>query len=176
MTEVVETGQEGNLAAIRFTSVYNGFIFMDELILKKLSNILYSKCIEVGKSGELPIASIIYFEKENKYYIKSNSVEKTNNPFNHAENNVISYVLKKRNTRYLPEASIITSLEPCLFCFGLIKKVNIKNIYYFCDDKDNGSISHYNLDQNSNINIYKLDDSRFDKLITDCFKLIREKK
>lgn len=149
---------------------------MDQNTLKKLTNILYKKCVEAGRSGELPIAAIIYFEKENKYYIKTNTVEKTNNPFNHAENNVISYVLKKYNTRYLPGASIICSLEPCLFCYGLIKKVNIKNIYYFSDDKDNGSISHYNLDKGSNINIYKLDDSRFDKLLTDYFKLIREKK
>ena len=149
---------------------------MDQNTLKKLTNILYKKCIEAGRNGELPIAAIIYFESNNKYYIKSNTVEKTNNPFNHAEYNVISYVLKKYNRRYLCNASIICSLEPCLFCYGLIKKVNIKNISYFNNDKDNGSISHYNLDKGSNINIYKLDDSRFDKLLTDYFKLIREKK
>lgn len=89
---------------------------------------------------EVPIGCII-IDKNGKILAKShNQVEKKNNTTFHAEIIAIQKATKKIGEKYLMDASIFITLEPCPMCATAISLAKIKNIYIGAEDKKGGAI------------------------------------
>lgn len=140
--------------------------------LKKYIDILYKEAKNAYDRNEVPISSVLIF-KDGQYLVSSNHVEEENNPFSHAEFNVINDGLKLTNSKYLKDCILMVSLEPCLFCMGAILKSGIKEIYYVLDDEKLGSLSHYHTFVDDTLKISRIEDKRFKPLMDDFFKKIR---
>jgi tRNA(Arg) A34 adenosine deaminase TadA len=69
-------------------------------------------------------------------------VEHHRSPIMHAEFMVVSEALRKLQTKYLDNASLYVTLEPCMFCSSLLEKVRIKNIFFGAYSPKTGAIVH----------------------------------
>ena len=133
---------------------------------------LYDLCLEAEKEEEIPVSALLVL-KDGRTFSSYNHVEKENDPFSHAEYNVISQVLKDEKTRYLKGSTLFVSLEPCLFCMGAILKSGIENLYYVLDDKKAGSLSYYHTFVDDRLRVHQIDDERFEELMDRFFKKLR---
>ena len=139
--------------------------------LQSILDSLYDSCLEAEKLGEIPVAAALV--SNNHIVIMHNSVESSNVPFEHAEYNVITEEMKQTNSRYLKDYSIVVSLEPCLFCMAAILKAGISNLYYVTDDTKAGALSYHHVFVDNVMKVHRIDDNRFDKLLSDFFKTMR---
>lgn len=148
---------------------------MESMTKEKLKSILdklYKSCLEAKECGEIPVAAALV--SEDSTIIMHNSVEASNLPFEHAEYNVITEEMKRTGKRYLKDYSLIVSLEPCLFCMGAILKAGISNLYYVTDDTKAGALSYHHVFVDNVMKVHRIDDGRFDKLLSEFFKGIRK--
>ena len=135
-------------------------------------DILYEESRKASEKGEIPVSAVLVFP-DDTYLVDSNQVEDRNDPFSHAEFNVIQRGMKKLNSRYLPDCILIINLEPCLFCLGAIVKSGIKDIYYVLDDDKLGSLSHYHVFVDDRLHVHRIEDDRFKPVLDDFFKKLR---
>ena len=124
-------------------------------------------------SDEIPVIACLFVDDNSKPIFSKNTVERDNNPFKHAEINVLEKGFEIKNSRYLKDATLIVTLEPCLMCMGAILKAGVKNLYYLSDDKENGSLSYYHVFCDNKISVHQIDDERFDNLLKKFFKNLR---
>lgn len=134
---------------------------------------LYLEAKRCSETGEIPVSAALLFE-DGSMELSSNEVEHENDPFAHAEFNVIQNSLKKRNTRYLKDATLIVTLEPCLLCMGAILKAGIPDIYYVLDDPKLGSLSHYHAFVDDQVRVHQIEDRRFKELMDSFFVKLRD--
>lgn len=127
---------------------------------------------------DVPVVAAIAIE--NKIISSSfNEVEKHNIPWFHAEFLAIEKALKILNTRYLDNASLYVSLEPCAFCASVLEKVRIKEIFFGAYDPKCGAIFHNSkLFEHSLIKphiIGGIQENRCSEILKKFFKDIRKK-
>ena len=67
-----------------------------------------------------------------------NQVEKLNDPTAHAEIIALTSAFSFLGSKYLPEASIYITVEPCLMCAGALYWSKIGKIIYGAADEKNG--------------------------------------
>ena len=125
-----------------------------------------------SSQGEIPVIAALYCPDGTVLYA-SNQVEEENDPFSHAEINVLRQGLKKYDSRYLKDCILIVSLEPCLMCLGAIIKAGIKNLYYVLDDPKLGGLSHYHAFVDDKIHVHRIDDIRFKPIMDEFFQKLR---
>lgn len=125
-----------------------------------------------SSQGEIPVIAALYCPDGTVLYA-SNQVEEENDPFSHAEINVLRQGLKKYDSRYLKDCILIVSLEPCLMCLGAIIKAGIKNLYYVLDDPKLGGLSHYHAFVDDKIHVHRIDDTRFKPIMDEFFQKLR---
>ena len=125
-----------------------------------------------SSQGEIPVIAALYCPDGTVLYA-SNQVEEENDPFLHAEINVLRQGLKKYDSRYLKDCILIVSLEPCLMCLGAIIKAGIKNLYYVLDDPKLGGLSHYHAFIDDKIHVHRIDDTRFKPIMDEFFQKLR---
>ena len=125
-----------------------------------------------SSQGEIPVIAALYCPDGTVLYA-SNQVEEANDPFSHAEINVLRQGLKKYDSRYLKDCILIVSLEPCLMCLGAIIKAGIKNLYYVLDDPKLGGLSHYHAFVDDKIHVHRIDDTRFKPIMDEFFQKLR---
>ena len=125
-----------------------------------------------SSQGEIPVIAALYCPDGTVLYA-SNQVEEANDPFLHAEINVLRQGLKKYDSRYLKDCILIVSLEPCLMCLGAIIKAGIKNLYYVLDDPKLGGLSHYHAFVDDKIHVHRIDDTRFKPIMDEFFQKLR---
>ncbi|HRQ52052.1 MAG TPA: nucleoside deaminase [Agriterribacter sp.] len=70
-----------------------------------------------------------------------NQVEKLNDPTAHAEMIALTAAFNYLGSKYLPEARIYITVEPCLMCAGALYWSKIGKIIFGAIDEKNGSIS-----------------------------------
>ena len=86
---------------------------------------------------EVPVGAIIM--QQNKIIAKGyNLVEKLNDPTAHAEIIALTSAFNFLGTKYLPDAVMYTTIEPCLMCAGALYWSRIGKIVYGADDAKNG--------------------------------------
>ncbi len=86
---------------------------------------------------EVPIGAVIVLE--NKIIAKGyNQVEKLNDPTAHAEIIAITSACHYLGAKYLPEAKLYVTIEPCMMCAGAIFWSKMKSVIYGAEDKKNG--------------------------------------
>ncbi len=86
---------------------------------------------------EVPVGAIIALN--NKIISRGyNQVERLNDPTAHAEILALTSAFNYLGSKYLPEATIYISVEPCVMCAGALYWSKIGRIVYGASDEKNG--------------------------------------
>lgn len=87
--------------------------------------------------GEVPIGAVIVMQE--KIIARAyNQVEKLNDSTAHAEIIALTSAFNFLGSKYLPEATLYVTIEPCLMCAGALYWSKIGKIIYAADDEKNG--------------------------------------
>src|ERR1017187_4862410 len=88
-------------------------------------------------AGEVPVGAIVVWD--GKIIARGhNQVEQLNDSTAHAEMIALTAGFNNLGSKYLPEATIYVTLEPCLMCCGAMYWSKIARIVYGADDVKNG--------------------------------------
>src|SRR5579863_5959059 len=89
------------------------------------------------EEDEVPIGAIIVMN--NKIIAHGhNQTERLNDPTAHAEIIALTSAFSYLGSKYLPEASIYITVEPCLMCAGALYWSKIGKVVFGADDEKNG--------------------------------------
>src|SRR5688572_25289067 len=89
------------------------------------------------ENEEIPIGAVIVVN-ERIIARGYNMTEKLNDPTAHAEMIALTAGFNSLGSKYLPEATLYVTVEPCLMCAGAIYWSKIKKLVYGADDIKNG--------------------------------------
>ncbi|HEY0298967.1 MAG TPA: tRNA adenosine(34) deaminase TadA [Arachidicoccus sp.] len=88
-------------------------------------------------ADEVPVGAILVLD--NKIIARAyNQVELLNDPTAHAEVLAITAGCNSLSAKYLPDATLYVTLEPCLMCCGALYWSKIGKIVYGASDEKNG--------------------------------------
>ena len=86
---------------------------------------------------EVPVGAIIVLN--DKIIARGyNQVEKLNDPTAHAEIIALTSAFNYLGSKYLPDATIFITVEPCVMCAGALYWSKIGRIVYGASDEKNG--------------------------------------
>lgn len=86
---------------------------------------------------EVPVGAVVVMNK--KIIARGhNMVERLNDPTAHAEMIALTSAFNLLGSKYLPEATIYITIEPCFMCAGALYWSKIGKIVYGADDEKNG--------------------------------------
>ena len=86
---------------------------------------------------EVPVGAVVVMQ--DKIIARGyNQVEKLNDPTAHAEIIALTSAFHFLGSKYLPEASIYITVEPCLMCAGALYWSKIGRVVYGAADEKNG--------------------------------------
>ncbi len=92
------------------------------------------------EADEVPIGAVIVMQ--NKIIARAyNQVEKLNDSTAHAEIIALTSAFNFLGSKYLPEATLYVTIEPCLMCAGALYWSKINKIVYGANDEKNGAVS-----------------------------------
>lgn len=87
--------------------------------------------------GEVPVGAVVVMD--HKIIARGhNQVEKLNDPTAHAEIIALTSAFNFIGAKYLPEATLYVTVEPCLMCAGALYWSKISRIVWGADDEKNG--------------------------------------
>jgi tRNA(adenine34) deaminase len=89
------------------------------------------------ESDEIPIGAIVVIN-ERIIARGNNMTEKLNDPTAHAEIIALTSAFNLLGSKYLPEATLYVTIEPCLMCAGAIYWSKLGKLVYGGDDEKNG--------------------------------------
>ncbi|GAO42855.1 nucleoside deaminase [Flavihumibacter petaseus] len=87
--------------------------------------------------GEVPVGAVVVTGGKiiSRGY---NQVEKLSDPTAHAEIIALTSAFNFLGAKYLPDASLYVTVEPCLMCAGAIYWSKLSRIVWGADDEKNG--------------------------------------
>lgn len=89
------------------------------------------------EAGEVPVGCVVVWD--NKIIARGhNQVEQLNDSTAHAEMIAMTAAFNQIGSKYLPEATLYVTLEPCLMCCGAMYWSKIGRIVYGAADVKNG--------------------------------------
>ena len=92
------------------------------------------------EEGEVPIGAVIVMQ--DKIIARGyNLVEKLNDSTAHAEILALTSAYNFLGAKYLPDATLYVTIEPCLMCAGALYWSKIGKIVYAADDVKNGALN-----------------------------------
>lgn len=113
---------------------------MDQLLLKSDEHFMQQALKEARiafDEGEVPVGAVVIVN--NKIISRGhNEVEKLNDPTAHAEIIALTSAFNFIGAKYLPEATLYVTVEPCLMCAGAMYWSKIGRIVWGADDEKNG--------------------------------------
>lgn len=87
--------------------------------------------------GEVPIGAVVVLQE--KIIARGhNMVERLNDPTAHAEIIALTSAFNTLGSKYLPEATLYVTVEPCLMCAGALYWSKLGRIVFGTDDEKNG--------------------------------------
>jgi tRNA(adenine34) deaminase len=89
------------------------------------------------EDDEIPIGAIIVIN-ERVIARGHNMTEKLNDPTAHAEIIALTSAFNLLGSKYLPEATLYVTIEPCLMCAGAMYWSKLGKLVYGADDEKNG--------------------------------------
>lgn len=90
--------------------------------------------------GEVPVGAIVVMQ--NRIIARGyNQIETLNDATAHAEMIALTSAFSFLGGKYLPEATIYVTVEPCLMCAGALFWSKIGRVVFGASDEKNGSIS-----------------------------------
>jgi tRNA(adenine34) deaminase len=133
------------------------------------------------KSEDVPVGAVIV--KDGVIIGRGyNSIERKNNPMEHAEMAAIRTAIKKTGYKHLLDCDMYVTLEPCSMCAGAIVLARIRNLFIGAPDPKTGaSGSLYSITEDKRLNhrcnvIRGILEKECSQIIKDFFKSIRDKK
>lgn len=92
-------------------------------------------------ADEVPVGAVVVMN--NKIISRGhNQVELLNDSTAHAEILALTSAYSSMGTKYLPDATLYVTLEPCLMCCGALYWGKIGSIVYGASDEKNGFRKH----------------------------------
>jgi tRNA(adenine34) deaminase len=89
------------------------------------------------EEDEVPVGAVIVMNR--KIIARGyNQVEKLSDPTAHAEIITLTSAFNFLGSKYLPDATIYITVEPCLMCAGALYWSKISRIVYGASDEKNG--------------------------------------
>jgi tRNA(adenine34) deaminase len=89
------------------------------------------------EDDEIPIGAIVVIN--DKIIARGhNMTERLNDPTAHAEMIALTSAFNSLGSKYLPEATLYVTIEPCIMCAGAAYWSKIGKIVYGADDEKNG--------------------------------------
>lgn len=89
------------------------------------------------EEGEVPIGAVVVVN--NKIIARGhNMTERLNDPTAHAEMIALTSAFSQIGAKYLPEATLYVTVEPCLMCAGALYWSKVTRIVWGADDEKNG--------------------------------------
>lgn len=96
-----------------------------------------AEAVKAGMADEVPIGAIIVMQ--NKIIARShNQVELLNDSTAHAEILALTTSYNFLGSKYLPEATLFVTVEPCLMCCGALYWSKIGRVVFGAYDDKNG--------------------------------------
>ncbi len=95
------------------------------------------EAVKAMETGEVPVGAIITVGTQ-IIARGSNMVEKLKDPTAHAEMIALTSAFNQLGAKYLPDATIYITVEPCLMCAGAIYWSKISRIVWGAADEKNG--------------------------------------
>ena len=89
------------------------------------------------EDGEVPVGAVVVMN-EKVIARGHNQVERLNDPTAHGEIIAITSAFNFLGSKYLPDATIYITVEPCLMCAGALYWSKISKIVWGADDEKNG--------------------------------------
>ncbi|MBK6937288.1 MAG: nucleoside deaminase [Chitinophagaceae bacterium] len=89
------------------------------------------------EEDEIPIGAVVVI-KDKIIARGHNMTERLNDPTAHAEMIALTSAFNSLGSKYLPEAALYVTVEPCLMCAGAIYWSKLGKIVYGADDEKNG--------------------------------------
>ncbi|HLO39284.1 MAG TPA: nucleoside deaminase [Lacibacter sp.] len=87
--------------------------------------------------GEIPIGAVVVIN--NKIIARGrNMTERLNDPTAHAEMIALTSAFSQIGAKYLPDATLYVTVEPCLMCAGALYWSKVTRIVWGADDEKNG--------------------------------------
>ncbi len=86
---------------------------------------------------EIPIGAVVVI-KQKIIARGHNMTERLNDPTAHAEMIALTSAFNSLGAKYLPDATLYVTVEPCLMCAGAIYWGKLGKIVYGTDDEKNG--------------------------------------
>ena len=91
---------------------------------------------------EVPVGAVVVVN--NKIISRGyNQVERLNDPTAHAEMIALTSAFNFLGAKYLPEATLYVTVEPCLMCCGAMYWSKIGRIVYGASDEKNGGLRFF---------------------------------
>ena len=121
---------------------------------------------------EVPIGAVVVLN--GKIIARgSNMTEKLNDPTAHAEMIALTSAFNLLGSKYLPEATLYVTVEPCLMCAGAMYWSKLGKIVWGADDEKNGhkriTGTNWSFHQKSEI-VYGVLKEECGQLMKDFFK------
>ena len=89
------------------------------------------------EDGEVPVGAIVVMDQ--KIISRGhNQMERLRDPTAHAEMIALTSAFNYLGSKYLPQATIYITIEPCLMCAGALYWSKINRVVYGADDEKNG--------------------------------------
>jgi tRNA(adenine34) deaminase len=88
-------------------------------------------------AGEVPVGAVVVWG-EKIISRGHNQVEQLNDSTAHAEMIALTAAFNQLGSKYLPEATLYVTLEPCLMCCGALYWAKTGRIVYGAEDVKNG--------------------------------------
>ena len=89
------------------------------------------------EDGEVPVGAIVVINEKIIAH-GHNMVEKLNDSTAHGEIIALTSAFNLLGSKYLPEATLYVTIEPCLMCAGAMYWSKLGKIVYGADDEKNG--------------------------------------
>lgn len=118
-------------------------------MIKELKDVLFMKeaikeAEKAYKANEVPVGAIIVCN--NQIIARShNQTEKLKDSTAHAEMIALTSAFAATSNKYLKDATIYVTLEPCIMCAGAMHWAQIKRLVFSADDPSKGykTINNY---------------------------------
>ena len=89
------------------------------------------------EEDEIPIGAVVVLH-EKVIARGRNMTEKLNDPTAHAEMIALTSAFNSLGSKYLPEATLYVTVEPCIMCAGAIYWSKLGRVVYGTEDEKNG--------------------------------------
>jgi tRNA(adenine34) deaminase len=110
----------------------------DEYFMQKA----LQQAVNAFEEDEVPVGAVVVVN--NKIIARGyNQVEKLNDPTAHAEMIALSSAFNHLGAKYLPNATLYVTVEPCLMCCGALYWSKISRIVYGASDEKNGGLRFF---------------------------------